>query len=263
MVTAGAVIPPNALFVLSLAFLAILTVLSTLAVLTILTVVAVLTIVAIVPVLTIVAVVPVLTIVAVTATDCKTDTVILGTTLSDGHDHRLMIGSSKHGAETIVASRQTTGNICGEKALAVPSIIDTLEESKLACIQRRSRAERTAEVLYSDMRMANDVTRAIQVLRGGIVRAIRISEGTGVEISDLDLNLKVRVCLDVVVILWVDQNAGNHLGLGGDITHHNTVARPLFLLETVCQFLARAEIDEVGGIRFRSRLAFSCVRGAI
>jgi hypothetical protein len=26
--------------------------------------------------------------------------------------------------------------------------------------------------------------------------------------------------LDVVVILWVDQNAGNHLGLGGDITHH-------------------------------------------
>lgn len=136
----------------------------------------------------------------------KADTVILGTTLSDGHDYRLMVGSRGHGAKTVVTSRETTGYICRQKTLAISGVVDTLEEGELGSIQRRGRVKLIAQVLNSHVGVANNVTAAIQVLGSRVVRVIGISECTGSEVSELDLDAEVLVGLDVVVVLWVDDD---------------------------------------------------------
>lgn len=113
------------------------------------------------------------------------------------------------------------------------------------------------------MSMTNDVTSAIQVLRGCIVRSIGIGERARSEVSDLNLDLEILVGGDIVVIFRVDQYTGNHVGLGRNVSHHNTIAGAPDLLKTVGQFLARTEVDEVGVIRFGGCLIFRGVRSAI
>lgn len=78
------------------------------------------------------------------AQTCKADAVILGTTLGDGHDHGLMVGSGCHGAETIITGREAAGDVGGEKTLSIPGVVDTLEEGKLGRIERRGRVKRIA-----------------------------------------------------------------------------------------------------------------------
>lgn len=73
------------------------------------------------------------------------------------------------------------------------------------------------------MGVANDVTVAIQVLGGRVIGSVGIRERARSEVIELDLDLEVLVGLDVIIVLRVDDNGRNHVGLGRDVAHHYKV----------------------------------------
>lgn len=190
----------------------------------------------------------VVVVVVCVASNSESDTVILRTTLSNRHDDRLVVGSTGHGADTVVSSRQTTGNVSSEQTISVTSIVDTLEESELSTVKRRGRIQAVAGVLDDNVSVANDVSRAIKVLRSRVVGAVGVGEGASSQVGNLDLDTEVLVGGDVVTVLGVNKDGGNRLGLGRNLSHRDTVAGTSLLLETVGQSLTGTEVDEVGGV---------------
>lgn len=59
----------------------------------------------------------------------------MSTTLSDGHEYRLVVGSRGHGAETVVTGGETTVDCRGQEALVVSGRVDTLEEGELLRVE--------------------------------------------------------------------------------------------------------------------------------
>lgn len=184
-------------------------------------------------------------------------TVILATALGDWHDHRLMVCGREHGADTVVTGRQTTSDGGREKAVVIASIIDSLEEDKGRGVRRLVRSEVAAQGLNGDMSVTDDAALTIEVLGGRVIGTLRIGEGSRSEVVNLDLDVEVGVGLKVVVVGGVDQNAGDHVVLGWDLAHRDSVARAAGLLLTVGQLLSLAEVDEVGVVRGGSNGAIS------
>lgn len=157
-----------------------------------------------------------------------------------------MVGSREHSADTVVTSGKSACNGSRQESIAVTGVVDTLEEDELSGVERLSRGQRVTHVLNSNVSVTDDLALAVEVLRSGVVCVVSICEGTSLEVVDLNLDVKVLVRLEVLVVLRVDQNTGNHVGLRGDVTHGDTVARALLLLQAVRQRLAATEVDEVG-----------------
>ena len=204
---------------------------------------AVVVVLAIVVVLTAAVVVVVI---VVGGSDGELVAVILSTTLGDGHQDGLVVGGGEHGADTVIAGGQTTSDGSGEETVAVAGIVDALEEDEAGGVKGLVRGQRAAQVLDSDVSVANDVALAIEVLGGGVVGALSVSERARGEVVDLDLDVKVLVGLDVSVVRRVAEDGRDHAVLGGNAAHGDTVAATPCLLLTVGDVLALAEVDEVG-----------------
>ncbi|KAK1238366.1 hypothetical protein MKX07_006512 [Trichoderma sp. CBMAI-0711] len=239
--------------VVSVATLAVLTVLAVLSILSILAVVVlavvavVLAVVAVVlaVVAVVLAIVAIVAIVAV-ATNGEADAVILSTTLSHGHQHRLVVGSRGHGAQAVVSGGQAVGNGGRQQTLAVASIVDTLEEDKELRVQGLGGVQRVTGALDSDVSVANDVAVAVNVLGSRIVGGGGVGEGARGKVEHLDLNVEGGVLVNVVAVLGVHEDGRNHVFGGGDVAHGDTIARARPDLLTVGESLALAEVDEVG-----------------
>ena len=161
----------------------------------------------------------VVSVAATVVRNSKTNTVILGTSLSDRHENRLVVGGSRHGANAIIASRQTTSYSSSQQTAAISSIVDALEKGKLLRIKRSLRVESAAGVLNSDVGVADDLTVVVEVLRSRVVGRRSVGEGSGVEVDHLHLDLEFRVGRNGVAVLRVDKDTGDHAGCGGDSTH--------------------------------------------
>ena len=165
------------------------------------------------------AAVVVVSVAATVVRNSKTNTVILRTSLSDRHENRLVVGGSRHGANAIIASRQTTSYSSSQQTAAISSIVDALEKGKLLRIKRSLRVESAAGVLNSDVGVADDLTVVVEVLRSRVVGRRSVGEGSGVEVDHLHLDLEFRVGRNGVAVLRVDKDTGDHAGCGGDSTH--------------------------------------------
>lgn len=86
-----------------------------------------------------------------------------------------MVLSRDHGAHTVRARWKATLDRSLKEPFAVSRIVNTFEECKLGRIWRSLRRER-ADVLNSDMAMANDVSVAVEILRRSIVIGRRVDK---------------------------------------------------------------------------------------
>ena len=94
-------------------------------------VVVILVVLTVLTVLTILTVLVVLVVVVLLAlTNGELGTIVLGTTLSNGHDYGLMVASTAQSTSSVETSWETVGNDCLELTVSVSIVVDTLEESK-------------------------------------------------------------------------------------------------------------------------------------
>ncbi len=129
-----------------------------------------------------------------------------------------MVRGRAHGAASVVTSRETTTNGSCETALAVSSVINTLEEDEGGWVRRSGGVKAVAEGLTGDVSVANDVA-TLEGLRSSIVGNIGVGEGTGHEVGDLDSDAEVRVGWNGLTGLREGHDGGDHVRAGGDIAH--------------------------------------------
>lgn len=109
--------------------------------------------------------------------------------------------------------------------------------------------------------MANNVS-TLKFLRCSIVGIDGIGEGPSHQVGDLDLDVEGLVGSNIFVRSREDDNRRDHVVVGWNITHNNTVARTLGDLLAVRNGFAGTEIDEVEWISLGVRLASSNIRRA-
>lgn len=165
--------------------------------------------------------------------------------LSDGHQNRLVVGSTGHSADTVVAGGKTTGDGGAKTSIAVARIVDTLEEGELRGIQRLVRSEGVAQVLDGDVSVANNVASVSELLRSRVIGVVGVGKGSQVHVGDLDVDIEVLVGLGLGAGHGACDNGRGHVVLRWNLTHGDTVAGTLLVLLTIGQGLAGAEVDEV------------------
>jgi hypothetical protein len=110
----------------------------------------------------------------------------LSATLSNWHDHWLVIGGADQSTDAIETSGETPVDSGLEKSIAVASIINTFEEGKVGRVGRAVGAKRSAKVLHSEVTVTNNVTIAVEILGSSVVSGRGIGKDTGSEMYSLD-----------------------------------------------------------------------------
>jgi hypothetical protein len=157
-------------------------------------------------------------VVAAVVGNLEPDTVVLGATLSDGHEYRLVVTGGCHAADTVETLGETRLEISAQETLTVAGVVDTLEESKLLSVEGLVLVRVASEVLDCDVGVSNNFT-VTEGLRGGVVGFVRVGEGSGLQVADLDGELNGAVGLDNVVVLRASKDGRNHLTGGRDFSH--------------------------------------------
>lgn len=157
-----------------------------------------------------------------------------------------MVRRTSHRADTVVTGGQTTSDGGSKFSLAISGVVDTLEESKLGGVWGRGRREGVTQILDDNVSVTNDLALTIELLRGGVVSAVRVGEGSQLHVCHLHGDIKVRVRCGLLSGHGAGDDSCHHLAACRHFTHHNTVTRSTLLLETVGQSLAGTEVDEVG-----------------
>jgi hypothetical protein len=154
---------------------------------------------------------------ATTTTNSKPHTVVLRTTLSDGHDNRLMVGSRRDGAGAIVTRGETGLECRSEKTIAIPGVVDTLEECESLSIRRVVGV--VAHVLNRNMGMADHLA-PLKCLWGSVVGVVRVGERSSLQVVDLHREVNLLVFgYSLLVVLGISENRRDHLADSWDISH--------------------------------------------
>ena len=133
-----------------------------------------------------------------------------------------MVGGRVHGADAVEASWKTCSNTGCQKTLTVAGIINTLEEGKRLRVGTLSGSEAAAEILNGDVAMTDDVS-TLQLLGSGVVGGKRISEDTSHQVGNLHLCGESCVWCNVVSRSREQDDGRDHVLVGGNITHNDTV----------------------------------------
>ena len=94
--------------------------------------------------------------------------------LSDGRNGRSVIRIGINGRKTIVASWQTSRNVCGQLTIN-GSGINPLEERKRGRVQNR-RIIKRAHLLNDEMGMTDEDALTVELLRRHVIRLLRIGK---------------------------------------------------------------------------------------
>ena len=115
-----------------------------------------------------------------------------------------MVHGGRHGADTIVASGETT-SYCGlQTTIAIASIINALEKDEGAGIWCSLRCQIVTKSLNGDVDVTNDVLIIwVQLLRCRVVSYVRVGEFSCVQVRDLKLNIEVLVGGKIVTGSWI------------------------------------------------------------
>lgn len=107
-------------------------------------------------------------------TNGEADTVILGTTLSNRHENRLMVPGAGHSTDTVnTCNRQSVGDTSLQVAISITSIIDAFKEVKLVWVWNVF-GVKCIKQLDGDMCMPLNVSTIIQLLRSSIVGKVGV-----------------------------------------------------------------------------------------
>jgi hypothetical protein len=168
-------------------------------------------------VLTIVLIVVTAVVTTAATTNSEPHTVILRTTLSDGHDNRLMVGSRRDGAGAVVTCRETGLECRSEKTIAIPGVVDTLEECESLSIRRVVGI--ISHVLDGNMGMA-DHFATLKCLWGSVVGVVRVGERSSLQVVDLHREVNLLVFgYSLLAVLGISENRRDHLADSWDISH--------------------------------------------
>lgn len=149
----------------------------------------------------------------------KLGAVILGSALSNRHQHRLMVSSTGEGTKPVKPCRQPPRHVGTQQPRPVAFVVDPLEEDKPGRIEGLAGTESPAHVLDRHMCVTFD-DAADKRLGRRVVRFCRVREPARNQIRDPDLDLEVGVWIDIFAWLWPDDDARHHLRLRRNFTHH-------------------------------------------
>lgn len=155
-----------------------------------------------------------------------------------------MVPGGDHCADAIDSSWQTAFDHSLQETLAVPVVVDALEEGEFRRIGRSGRLQLT-DVLHCDVAVTDDVSVVVELLRRGVIVRGRVDEETGLEVYRLHRDAEGGVGGDLVARLRIRDHRRYHVLACGDPAHGDAVARPRRDLHAVGELLARTEIDEV------------------
>lgn len=157
-----------------------------------------------------------------------------------------MVRRSVDRGETVEARAETTSNIDGDDTVSSRGV-DTLEERELDVVQGGGLVE-CLELLNDEMRVADDVTSAVDSLGRSEVVGLSVDEVTSLEMVESHRDGKRLVRSDGLSVRREGELRGGHVRLCGDDTHRRRVARAGGDLLTVGDGEVgngQAEVDEV------------------
>jgi hypothetical protein len=145
-------------------------------------------------------------------TNRKLLAIILRTSLSNRHQHRLVITRARHTADTIVSCWQSTCDRSTEQTIPIPSIVDALEEHERDWVRGRAGLQTVTKILDRDVCMADDLSVAGKVLGGRVVGGGGVGEGTRCQTFHLNRDGEGRAGSDVLGRFGGDDDGGDHVG---------------------------------------------------
>jgi hypothetical protein len=162
--------------------------------------------------------------VATTVGDSESYTVILGTTLGDCHENRLMVAGRGHRAGTVNTGRKTISEVSTEKTLAVAGVVDTLEESKGLRIRGGLSVDVTLQILDSDMGVANNLS-TLETLRSSVVGVVRVGKLASNQVVDLDRERHLLVGRNSIAVLRIGEDGRDHVLRRRNVAHDCAMVR--------------------------------------
>lgn len=126
------------------------------------------------------------------------DLVIESTVLSNSDESGLVVGSGVDRRETVSTSRETFSDI-GSQDTTLSSSVETLEEGELRGVGGLSLSE-GLQGIDDDVRVADDVTRAIDLLRSREVVGVRVDKVTSLKVLDRHRDRERGVGLDNLAV---------------------------------------------------------------
>ena len=100
-------------------------------------------------------------------------------------------------------------------------------------------------------------------MRRRVVSVDGVGERPSHQVGQLDLDVKRGVGLEILVGGWENHDRRDHVVVGWNFSHNNTIARTLGDLLAVGESLASTEVNEVSWISFGVRLTSSNVGRAL
>jgi hypothetical protein len=143
---------------------------------------------------------------------------VTGQGVTHRHEDSLMIASRGHGANTINTSRKAADNSGTKSAIAVSSIVESLEEDESGWVRRLLGSDVITQRLDGDVAVTNDIA-ALKLLRCRVVRVIRVGERSSDEVEDSDVNVEIGVGRKVLAGGRAQDDCGNHVLGRWDISH--------------------------------------------
>ena len=122
-----------------------------------------------------------------------------------------MVGRGNHGADTVVAGGQATGDGGGQETIAVTGVVDTFEEDELGSVWGGVGGEGASEILNSDVSVTNNLTVTVDLLGRRVVGVVRVGEGTGIKVRVLNVDVEVLVLIDIVIVSGAEENTRDHV----------------------------------------------------
>lgn len=165
--------------------------------------------------------------------------------LGNRNNDRLVVRRCVDGTELVETSWETFVDTGSNHAIDCRSV-DSLEERKGLGISRRLLVERI-QLLDNNMRVSNDLSLGIQLLRGSEVVGCSINEIAGLHFLNGHRDIECRVSLDGAKVLWVCELGTRHVIGSGDGADRDRIAG------TSCDLLSvgdrsihgKAKVDEV------------------
>lgn len=154
--------------------------------------------------------------------DGEVDHVVKRTVLSDSDEYRLVVSRCVDGREAVRTRWETVGDIRRDDTVDCSSV-DTLEERERVRV-RRGRLVQAAERLDNDVRVTNDVSGRVDLLRRTVVVVCGVHEVTSLKIVDSHRDGKRSVRLNGSEVSRECELGGWHVRRRRDDTHRCRVA---------------------------------------
>lgn len=168
--------------------------------------------------------------------------------MSDRYDDGLMVGCSVDRGQAVGTSRKTVSDVRSEDT-SLGNTVETLEKGKATGIGGGGLLKRVEE-LDNDVRVTNDLSATVQLLRSGKVVLLGVDKVTSLHVANGHLDGERSVGCNGSKVLGEDKLGGWHVVDAGDGTNGRGVARAFTDLLAIGDLEvgdSQAKVDKVVG----------------